>query len=38
MDIEKIDVTKLDEKKKERLLFYLRQVKRNKHIRLVTTK
>lgn len=38
MDIEKIDVTRLDEKRKERLLFYLRQVKRDKHIRLVTTK
>ncbi len=38
MDIEKIDLTRLDEKKKERLLFYLRQVKQNKHIRLVTTK
>ncbi len=38
MDIEKMDLTRLDEKKKERLLFYLRQVKRSKHIRLVTTK
>ena len=38
MDIEKIDVTRHDEKKKERLLLYLRQVKGDKHIRLVTTK
>lgn len=38
MDIKTTDVTKLKEKKKERLLCYLRAVKRNKNIRLVTTK
>lgn len=38
MDIEKIDVIRLDEKKKKRMLFYFRLMKRDKHLRLVTTK